>query len=104
MRTLGTAVIVILALSAGAAGANDWTRVVKAQAAYDNKSPNQPQLNLTVDVVYDKPGRTGKAWGTMSYMRPAEGAVPTARIYAHALCVGYFKCRGQNFRRGRDCQ
>ncbi len=89
MRSLVIAAVA-LALTTGAAGANDFTRVVKAEAAYINKTVGHPHLNLTVDVVYDKPGRTGKAWGTMSYLRPAKGAIPTSRIYANATCVGYF--------------
>jgi hypothetical protein len=75
----------------GTAGAtDDWNGVLKAQAAYD--TANQPQLNITVDVVYDKPGRASRAWGTLSYMHPAQAisSAPKLRIYAHPLCVGVF--------------
>jgi len=68
---------------------------VKAGAAYDNQDPNQPQLNITVDVLYGKTGQRGEAWGTLSYMHRGTAMNPQARIYAHAICVGRFNAGNQ---------
>ena len=43
-----------------------------------------------MDVVCDKPGRTCKAGGHYVLHVPSRGSVPTVRLDAHALCVGYF--------------
>lgn len=95
MRKFIIASAVVLFTMGTAGATDDWNGVVKAQAAYD--TPGQPQLNVTVDVVYDKPGRTSKAWGTLSYLHPAlaSAGAPKLRIYAHALCVGTFNSGNQ---------
>jgi hypothetical protein len=78
--------ISVLALGLTMASADaltlDWTGSVKAEGGY--KSGGGVSFGVALDVVYERPGAAGQAWGTMRYGRDAE------RIYAHAGCVGTF--------------
>jgi hypothetical protein len=76
----------VVFFTVGTAGANDYTGSVAVQAAYGTQTgATAPQINITVDAVYDA---KGEAWGTLSYARPATASLAASRVYAHALCVG----------------
>jgi hypothetical protein len=96
MRKIMIASTAILSFC-GVASAGDWSGTVKVLAAYDyTQDSTAPELNITADVVYDRYGPQGAAWGTISYQRRAQGIYVQESIYANALCVGKFN-GGNNY-------
>jgi hypothetical protein len=92
--TIVAAVLLSTVASASASSTGDWPGVVKVQASYNDPTytPARLGIELMIDVVYDKPGRAGKAWGTLSIMTvkdTAHSIAPATRYY-HAICVGKF--------------
>ena len=68
MRKPITAALALLTVAATGAGpafaaTDDWTGVVKAQASY--VASDGGVADITVDVVYDQPGRKGLAHGVV---------------------------------------
>lgn len=82
MRRFAIASIAILLAMNTAKAVDDWEGSVKIEAGY--KSGGGVPFDVALDVVYDRPGSAGLAWGTLRYGRSAE------RIYAHPICVGVF--------------
>lgn len=77
MRRAIIASIAILSAMGTAGAVDDWDGVVKVQSAYGNQTgTNTPQINIAVDVVYDKTGQRGNAWGTLSYGTSQNGFAP----------------------------
>jgi hypothetical protein len=93
MRMAGIAsAIILLTISAAGAATDDYSGVIKVQAAYGTQTTvGTPQIDINVDVTYDI---RGDGWGTLSYGRPATSSLAASRVYAHALCVGKFSSAG----------
>lgn len=88
MRSSVLAVAALFFTMGTANAVDDWNGVVNIKATY-TISPTYFSYDL--DVVYDKLGWLGKAWGKISLSRN-DSAVQGAKInyYAHPICVNSF--------------
>jgi hypothetical protein len=80
----------LLLLTAGTASADgDFFGSVKLDATYNYPNfPDYNNMNISADVLYDKSGSHGKAWGTFSYFRPGDANLAPYTVYANVTCVG----------------